>query len=337
MKGKRVLVRCDFNVPLDARGEILNDFKIKETLPTIRYLIEKKAKIILMSHLGEPQGKVVPALNLNKVRDRIEKLLDIGIMKSFESVGRDVENQASRLKRSEIMLLENLRFRKEEKENNVKFARQLSLLGDIYINDAFASCHRAHASVALVPALLPSGAGFLLKKELDNLNKILKKPKKPLIAIVGGIKSETKSRLVDSISSIADAVIISGLIKKELLDKNIKLKHQGKIISPEDNLDALDIDEKTMGAFVKKIASAKTIFWNGPFGRFEDEKYKKGTLAIASAIIASKAFSVVGGGETLEFLFKEGITGKFSHVSTGGGAMLSYLAGETMPGLEVLK
>ena len=189
---KKVLVRCDFNVPLDEEGNILDDFKIRETLPTIKYLLAKKAKVVLMSHLGNPEGKVVPYLKLDKVRDRIEKLLEVNIMKSFGVVGRDVENQLSRLKKGEILLLENLRFNKGEIENNAQFAKQLSHLGQIYVNDAFAECHRAYASMVGVPALLPSFAGLLLEKEVKNLGKILKNPKHPLIVIVGGIKIKTK-------------------------------------------------------------------------------------------------------------------------------------------------
>jgi len=176
----------------------------------------------------------------------------------------------------------------------------------------------------------------LLQKEIENLDKITKSPEKPMMAIVGGTKVETKSKFIEKISEVADFVIISGLLKKEILEKNIKFKNDGKIMGPEDNLNALDINEKAIEMFENKIATAKTILWNGPFGKFEDEKYEKGTLAIAKAIIKSGAFSVVGGGETIEFLEKQGMIDKFSYLSTGGGAMLSYLGGEAMPGLEAL-
>ncbi|MDO8530385.1 MAG: phosphoglycerate kinase [bacterium] len=337
VEGKRILVRCDFNVPLDERGDILDDFKIKESLPTLRYLLEHKAKIVLMSHLGNPEGKIVPHLKLDKVRDRIESLLDVAIMKSFGCVGRDVENQLSRLKKGEILLLENLRFNKGEIENNAQFAGQLSHLGQMYINDAFAESHRPYASMIGVPLLLPSFTGLLLEKEIKNLDKILKKPKHPLIAIVGGIKIETKVTFIDAISKIADAVIVSPMMKKGIVDKKIALLHPEKIIAPVDEVGAFDIGEKTIALFTEKILPAKTIFWNGPFGKFEDSKYKKGTLAIAKAIIKSGAYSVVGGGETIEFLDKEGILSQFSHVSTGGGAMLDYLSGQELPGLKALE
>ena len=340
MVGKRVLVRCDFNVPLDEYGNILDDFRIQKTLPTLRYLISQKAKIILMTHLGNPDGKVVANLKLNKVRDRIEKLLEVSIMKSFDCVGRDVQNQASRLKKGEILLLENLRFHKEEKLGGLEFAAELSKLGDIYINDAFGDCHRNDASIAKVAQFLPSGAGLLLQSEIENLDKVLKNPVRPLVVLVGGIKVDTKAKFIEHISKIADVVLVSGLIKKEIENNPPSHKaseEQGKIIGPAENLDAPDISPATIKMFQEKLSAAKTILWNGPFGKFEDQKYKIGTLEIAKAIVKSGAFSVVGGGETIEFLHKEGMLEKFTHASTGGGAMLGYLAGEKLPGLEALK
>ncbi len=334
---KRVLVRCDFNVPIDNKGNILDDFRIKKSLLTIKYLIENKAKIILMSHLGDPQGKIVPILKMDKVGQRLGELLDIPIMKGDDCVGPAIESHTHDLKGGEILLLENLRFHKEEEAGDWEFAKKLSWLGDFYINDAFSSCHRAHASITGISEHLPSFLGLLILEEINNLDKILKNPQRPIVVIVGGKKIETKSKFINNISESADIVIISGLIKKEIIEKKIQLLHQEKIIGPEDFLDAPDIDQKAIEAFCEKILQAKTVVWNGPFGKFEQEQYVKGTLAIANAIIESKAFSVVGGGETIEFLEKKNIIEKFSHVSTGGGAMLAYLAGEKMPGLEALK
>jgi phosphoglycerate kinase len=343
--GKRILVRCDFNVPVDDRGNILDDFRIKQTLPTIKYLIENKAKIILMSHLGDPKGQVIPALKLDKVAERLAEYLKISIEKSDDCVGPSVESDVNDLKPGSVLLSENLRFHKEEEAGDLEFAKKLSFLGDVYVNDAFGVCHRPHASVAGVPQFLPHCAGLLLEKEIIALDKVLGKSpsagsgqaEKPMVAVIGGTKVETKSAFIDRISEVADYVIISGLIKKEVEEKKIQFKYPEKILGPLDSLDSLDIDQKTTDIFCEKIATAKTILWNGPFGKFEDKKYAKGTLAIAKAIIKSKAFSVVGGGETIEFLAKQGMIDKFSHVSTGGGAMLSYLSGENLPGLEALQ
>lgn len=334
---KRILVRCDFNVPLDDKGNILDDFRIIETLPTIRYLIENKARIILISHLGEPDGKVVNILKLDKVQKKLSELLSIVVKKAGDCVGLEVAELVDDLKSGEVLLLENLRFHKGEIENDPEFAKELSKLADIYINDAFSVCHRAHASIAGVPKYLPSYAGFLLEKEILNLNKVLENPEKPMLAIIGGKKVETKTKVINKISKSADFVIISGLIKKEAIEKKIEFDFPEKIVGPLDFLDALDIDEKTQELFREKIKNAKTILWNGPFGKTEDKMYMKGTLEIAKAIIESKAYSVVGGGETVEFIKREGLISKFSHVSTGGGAMLAYLSGDKLPGLKALE
>ena len=337
LKNKKVLVRCDFNVPLDDDGNILDDFKIKESLPTIKYLIEKEAKIILMSHLGELEGKIIPSLTLNKVKDKLEDLLGITILKANDCIGKEVKTQADALKSKEVLLLENLKFHKEEIDNDAEFAKQLSTLADIYINDAFASCHRAYASIVGIPKYLTHGAGLLLEREVRNLKLILENPKKPVLVIIGGVKLETKMKFINNILKVADYIIINGLIKKEIMAKELIFQYPEKIISPVDFLEAPDISNQTITLFTEKIMSAGTILWNGPFGRFEDDQYKKGTLAIANAIIKSGAFSVVGGGQTVEFLNKEGIASKFNHISTGGGAMLDYLSGEELPGLKALE
>jgi len=337
LNDQRVLVRCDFNVPVDGKGNILDDFRIKQTIPTIKYLLDQKAKVVLMSHLGEPEGKVVESLKMDRVAEKLVELLGVEVIKENNCIGPEIEGHTNNIKPNQIVLLENLRFHKEETENNLEFAKQLSFLGDIYINDAFGVCHRPHASVVGITGYLESGAGFLLEKEISNLDKLMKNPEKPMVALIGGKKVETKSKFIENISEVADFVIISGLIKKEVTEKNIQFKHAEKIIGPIDSLDSLDIDEKTIQMFCEKILQAKTVLWNGPFGKFEDKKYEAGTLALAKAIVDSNAFSVVGGGETVEFISKQGMLDKFSHVSTGGGAMLSYLSGETLPGLEGLK
>jgi phosphoglycerate kinase len=342
---RRVLVRCDFNVPLDLKGNILDDFRIRQTLPTIKYLIDNRAKIILMSHLGEPDGKIVPKLRLNKIAEKLSEYLNFTIAKADDCIGLEIENEANILKSGRVLLLENLRFHKEEQglegHPYLEFAKKLSWLGDIYVNDAFGVCHRNNASVTGVPQVLEHCAGLLLEKEIISLDKIMKDPEKPMLAIVGGTKIETKVKFIDNISKVADFVIVSGLIAKGILEgyegSPTKLKYPKKIIIPFGDFTALDISEESIKMFCEKIMQAETVLWNGPFGKFEDPKYAKGTMAIAKAIIDSGAFSVVGGGETVEFLNRQGIIDKFGHVSTGGGAMLGYLAGDKLPGLEALK
>jgi len=338
LANKKVLVRCDFNVPIDDAGNILDDFRIKKTLPTIQYLMQHKAKVVLMSHLDpEETGFVEPQFNLGEVAKRLSELLNVTVVKTDDCLGEKTQQMVGALKSGQVLLLENLRFHMGEKQNTDVFAKNLAGLAQIYINDAFSVCHRAHASVVGIPKYLPSGVGLLVEEEIKKLDKILKNPKHPLIAIVGGDKVGTKVAFINNISRLADFVLIGGLLKKESIAEHISFENPDKIIGPEDNLDAPDIDQKTVDLFVEKILAAETVVWNGPFGKFEDEKYKEGTLAISKAIIESKAFSVVGGGQTVEFLNKEGMIDKFSHVSTGGGAMLDYLSGEKLPGLEVLK
>jgi phosphoglycerate kinase len=334
--GKRILVRCDFNVPLDEKGNVTEDFKIKQTLPTIKYLIEEKAKVILMSHLGEPEGKIVPELKLDKVAKILSEYLDFSIEKADDCVGPEIESIANNLGDGEVLLLENLRFHKEETQPDSEFAKKISFLGEIYVNDAFGVCHRNNTSVTLLPQLLPNCAGLLLAKEIESLDKVMKNPEKPMVAIIGGTKVGTKAKFIENMSNVADSVIISGLIAKEVSEQNIKFKFPEKIVIPDGKLDALDISEESVKMFQEKIMQAKTVLWNGPFGKFEEKKYAKGTFAIAKAVIDSNAFSVVGGGETVEFINKQGMIDKFSHVSTGGGAMLSYLAGDEMPGIVAL-
>ncbi len=341
VENKRVLVRCDFNVPLSKEGNILDDFSIQETVPTIEYLIKKGAKIILMGHLDDPDGKVVGILKFDVIQKRLNSLLNknqknnpIKVLKIDDCIGDEIEKLTMTIKPGEILLLENLRFHREEKENNDHFARDLAKMGDLYINNAFDTCHRNHASVVGITKYLPSGAGFLLEKEIKMLDKIIKNPKKPLVAIIGGAKVETKVKLIDKISEIADFVLVGGLLNKELKEKNIPLKNRQKIIGAENGFDIAPEDIKI---FKEKIYSAKTVFWNGPLGKIEEDEFQKGTEEIAKAIIGSKAFSVVGGGETAGFLSKLGLIDRFNHVSTGGGAMMAYLSREKLPGIEALK
>jgi len=335
--GKRVLVRCDFNVPLDEERRILDDFRIKQTIPTIEYLIEKGAKIILMSHLGRPKGKIVEELRLTPIQDRLMEYLDLSVVKAPDCIGKDIEDWTHQMQPGEVLLLENLRFHPEEEENDENFAITLSKLGDLYINDAFGASHRAHASIVGIPRYLSSAAGFLLEKEVNCLTKLITKPKKPLVTIIGGKKVETKVKLIDKISEVADCVLIGGLIKKEIKEKNIQLKYPQKIVEPVGEVAGKDLDPKTIEIFKERIAQAKTIFWNGPVGEIEKEEFSLGTKALAQAIAKSSAFTIAGGGETVEFINRIGLSEKFNHLSTGGGAMLEFLSGEVLPGLQALE
>ena len=302
VKNKRVLVRCDFNIPLDEKENIADDFRIKQTIPTIEYLLKNEAKVILMSHLANNKSLFV-------IEERLEKYLGS----------------------EEFTLLENLRFNKGEKENDDNFAKELAQLGDIYINDAFGVCNRKHASVVGVPKYLPSGAGFLLEKEIEVLSKVLKKPERPLVAIIGGNKIESKAKVIEQFLEKADYVLIGGRIAEQIKDKS------NKLYIPVDSKNGFDIGPKTIKIFSEIIKKARTILWAGPLGKFEDSVYEQGTKKVAKLIVKNnQAFKIAGGGDTIFALTKFGLRDKFDHISTGGGAMLQFLSGEELPGLKAL-
>jgi len=336
-KNKRVLVRCDFNVPLSGQGEILDDFRIKQTIPTIEYLIKKEAKVILMSHLGRPEGKVVEGLRLTPIQEKLMEYLDLSVTKAPDCVGKEVEEWVREMEPGEILLLENLRFHKEEEKGEENFTKNLAKLGDIFINEAFSVCHRSQASVVGITKYLPSGAGFLLEKEIEILSQIIKNPERPLIVIIGGSKVKDKAKVIGKFLEIGDWILVGNLVVKEIREKEMTMKNLEKIIFPVLNGQILDLDKKTIENFKEKIKMAKTIFWAGPLGKIEEKKYQKGTREIARAIIKSRAFSVVGGGDTIEFLNKAKVIEKFNHISTGGSALLEFLAEEKLPGIEALE
>lgn len=331
---KRILVRCDFNVPLSKEGEILDDFRIRQTIPTIEYLKEKKGKIILISHLGRPEIKRDSS---EVVAKRLEKLLGSQVKFLKDCIGDEIEKEVGKMREGEIVLLENLRFYKEEEEGNLEFAEKLAKLGDIFIQESFGALHRSHASIVGIPEFLPSGAGFLLEKEIKVLSDLMDDPKKPLIVIIGGKKVEDKAKMVDRISEKAEWILVGNLMQEEIRLKNMSFKDSEKIVYPVDSTEGRDIGPETIKIFREKIKEAQTVFWNGPLGQTEKKEFTKGSEEIARAIIESRAFSVAGGGETAEFLNKLNLAGKFNHVSTGGGALLKFLSGEKLPGLEVLK
>ena len=338
LKGKRVLVRCDFNVPLSKRGDILDDFKIKKVLPTIQYLMKSGAKVILMSHLGRPDGKVVKKFRLITVQRKLVEYLGIPVVKTAECLGPEVEAEIAKMQPGQVILLENVQFYPGEKQNSHSFAKSLAGLADIFVMEAFGQAHRNYASIAGIAKYLPSFPGFLVEKEIRVLKAIMKNPEKPLTAIVGGVKVETKAALINKVSEKADYVLVGGLISKEIRKKDIYINYPRKIIGPVDETGGgKDIGPKTIKLFNQKILLAKTIFFNGVLGQIEDKRYAKGTEEILKTIVKSGAFSVIGGGDTVEFVNLLGLDSKFNHISTGGGAMIAFLAGEKLPGIEALK
>jgi len=378
VKNKRVLVRCDFNVPLNEKGEITDDFRIRSTLPTINWLIKNGAKIILMSHLGDPKGERVLSLKMDVIEHRLTEYLDLSIVKAPDCIGKEIEDWTKKMQSGEILLLENLRFHKEEEENDPKFAKKLAALADFYVNDAFGTCHRFHASIVGVPKFLASAAGFLLEKEVRSLNKIVKNPRRPMLAAIGGAKVSTKIRLMKELLNSVDNVFVGGVLANTILkakglavgkskvdegvieeirtvdltnpklhlpidvivsydlsgDKEIIIKGPAAV---KDEELILDIGPNTVELFDKIAKTAKVIFWNGPMGFYENEKFAQGTISVAKIIAQSKAYSIIGGGDAVSILDKLNLIKNIDHISTGGGAMLAYLAGEELPGIKALQ
>jgi phosphoglycerate kinase len=334
---KKVLVRCDFDVPIDGNGNILDDLKIKQSLPTIQYLLTRKANITLISHLGNPNGKVDVRLKLDKIAKKLREYLAFPIAKADDCIGQEVEKYINTKDENSILLLENTKFHNEEIDGDINFAEKFSFLFEIFINNDFTDCHKFYATIAGIPQYLTSGAGILLQEEIDNLNKVLERPEKPLVVIVGGEASETKLKFIDEICKIASFVMVGELIKEELARKEMLFKNQDKIIYPVGFTNSFDIDGSVLETFKEKIVLAKTIFWYGSLGKIEDEKYSKGTLAIAEAILESGVFSIIGGEKLIKFLTQKVLISNFSFVSSGGEATLLYLCQEKLPGLVALE
>ncbi len=382
LKGKRVLVRVDFNVPLDKDRNITDDARIRASLPTIKYLIDKGSKVILISHLGRPEGKPNPHFSLDVVAERLSKLLDKEVMFLPDCIGREVKEKVETLKEGDVALLENLRFYKEEKENDEGFAKELASLADIYVNDAFAASHRKHASVVGVAKFLPAYAGFLVAKEIDVLSSLLESPKMPFMAILGGAKVSDKIGVIKNLMNKVTTILIGGgmsytflksqgyeigdsLLEEDKIEvaKEILLdaeKKGIKILLPLDIVVAnkfaedadsrivdaknmpegwmgMDIGPKTIELFKGELKGAKTIFWNGPLGVFEMEKFSNGTNSIARFLGELDAITVIGGGDSASAVRKAGVADKMTHISTGGGASLEFLEKGTLPGIEVLE
>ena len=376
-KNKRVLLRCDFNVPLSKEGLVLDDFRIKKTIPTIEYLIKEGAKIIIMTHLGDPQGKIVDSLKLDPIYKKLKEYFKTSVFKTKDCIGKEVEIIVSQMRGGDILLLENVRFHKEEEANDEKFAKELAQFGDIYINDAFGVSHRKHVTIALLPKYLPSGMGFLLESEIKILSKVLNDPWKPLVTIIGGAKISSKVKVIKKFLEISDHILVGGdiansiligkgiLLGKPLLEKGttkeisnialtakIHLPVDGKITLKDEKENAvregaigtarkeelvLDIGSETIKIFKQIIKEAKMIVWAGPLGFSEDKRFEEGTKEIAEEIIRNhSAFKIAGGGDTILAINKFGLLDKFDHISTGGGAMLDFLAGEKLPGIVAI-
>lgn len=397
IQGKRVLVRVDFNVPLDKNQCITSDKRIRAAIPTINYLLEHNAIVILLSHLGRPKGKVVPELSLKPVAKMLSEILGKKVYMADDCVGEATKKLVAKLKPGDVALLENTRFHKEEEENDPEFAKELASLGDVFVNDAFGTAHRAHASNVGVTKYLPSAVGFLMEKEIEYLGNALKSPESPFTAILGGVKVSDKIDLITNLMGKADNILIGGAmmytflkaqgyevgiskveqdkldLAKEILAKVEKSKarfmlpldtvmapalsndvecitvsiselaHPEELYQSADKSDSkisdlvgVDIGEKTIERFAGIILSSKTVVWNGPMGVFEIEKFANGTKKIAEALASCTGITIVGGGDTASAIEKLGLEDKVSHVSTGGGASLEFLAGKNLPGIEAI-
>jgi phosphoglycerate kinase len=335
-KNKRVLLRTDYNVPVE-NGKILDDWRIKISLPAIEYILgQDKSKIVIISHLGRPEGKVDPQLSLESVAKRLEELINKKVVFVKDILSKEGDEIVQSLEAGQIAVAENLRFWPAEENNDENFAINLCHHFGVYVNDAFSDSHRAHASIAQIPRFKPSCAGLQMEKEIKELTKALKPSKRPAIAIIGGAKIETKMPVIENLAKNYDAVLVGGKIAVEANEKNVKFEEN--VILPDDYVDnTLDIGPKTAEKYKMAISSASFVVWNGPMGKFEDEKYSSGTKTILDAITEADAWKIAGGGETLEFINKEGAVDKFDFLSSGGGAMLEFLEGKELPGIEALE
>lgn len=329
--GTCVLMRVDFNVPLTMDGVISDDKRMTDSLPTIRYCLERGAKVILCSHFGRPDGQPDPKYSLRPIYEHLQQLLpDVVVVFAVQTVGETVKAQVADLPNRSVLLLENTRFNAGETANDPTFAQQLAELGDIFVNDAFGTAHRAHASTAGVANYLPSYAGLLMEREITYLSQITEQPKRPFTVIIGGKKASDKLPLARKLADQADYLLVGGRIAQEWQDDGVK--HRAKIyIAPDQGL---DISPTTVAAWRPIIEKSRTIFWNGPLGQFDvDPQNAAGTLAIAKIVEQSDAVSVVGGGDTAAAV--KGY--QFTHVSTGGGAALEFVEGTFLPGIACLQ
>ena len=374
LKDKRVLLRCDFNVPLDKYGDILDDTRIFESLPTIKYLNEQNCKLILCSHLGRPKG-YDKYLSLFPVAVYLMKRFPNKVKFCPKASGKEVTNAVKNLKSGEILLLENLRFDPREEQNDPTFVKELASLADVYVDDAFGVAHRKHASNYGVALKLPNAVGFLIEKELNVFTKAFENPARPFVAIFGGAKVKDNLTSINNVIGKADTILIGGgmaytfllakgvNIGKSIVDLDLvddakaileRAEKEGtKILLPIDHVAlegnkirkvylmdqdmmGLDIGNDTIKLFKKEIKTAGQILWNGPVGKYEDPRFKKGTYEIAKAVAKSKAYSIVGGGDSVGAINTLGFAKKINHLSTGGGASMKLMEGKVLPAIEVI-
>jgi phosphoglycerate kinase len=378
LEGKRVLMRADFNVPLQ-EGEITDDTRIRAALPTIEYVLEHGASLVLMSHLGRPKGEVKPELSLAPVAERLSELLDQPVEMAPDSVGDEVEALAEELEPGDVLLLENTRFHAGEKANDPDYAKQLAALGELFVNDAFGTAHRAHASTVGVTEYLPAVAGFLIEKEIEFLGRATGDPAHPYMVLLGGAKISGKIGVIENLQEIADKILIGGgmantffvamgyevgdsLVEDDAIGTATQLLRDAgdKLVLPEDVVVAtafdndaehkvvaaneveegwriLDIGPQTIESFKLILQSAQTVAWNGPMGVFEMSNFAKGTFAIAETLAELDAVTIIGGGDSASAVKEADVKDKMTHVSTGGGASLTFLEGSPLPGLEALE
>lgn len=362
IKNKTVFLRVDFNVPLED-GRITDNNRIKAAIPTIKFLVESRAKVIIGTHLGRPEGKRSEETSIEPVARELQRLLNLKVRKSEGFELNTLEREVKSLLPGGILVLENLRWDPREEENNREFGKELSCAADIYVNDAFAVSHRANASVEAITHFLPSYAGLLLQSELEHLSSLRDKPRHPFVLIVGGAKVADKAPVIREFADKVNLVLVGGAvgntflkaqgieISKSLFEDDMVLECKEiikllgkKLILPVDwikketssGFEILDIGIKTRQLFVREITKAKTVLWNGNLGQTEQKEYSEGTRAIAIALNQINGKSVVAGGDTVGFLKQNGLDRGITFVSTGGGAALEFLAGEKLPGIAAL-
>ncbi len=320
--GKIVIVRVDLD--LAEKGDGFETFRLDRGLPTLQDILTRGGELRLIAHRGRPEGKPDPALSLEPLIPLLSEKLSTEV-----KFGGDLAENPD--PEGKVVLFENLRFHPGEEADSPDFTDQLTKLGDIYVNEAFATCHESHASIVGLPKFRPHFAGLNLTAEVANLNKVLQDPARPLVVLVGGAKIETKEPIISYMSSFADCVLVGGKLMSEGVTPS------DKVVLPQDNVDGKDIGRETVAQFKEILATAKTIVWNGPMGVFEEPAYANGTTELARTVVSSSAFTVVGGGDTVTAIDELGLLDKINFVSTGGGAMLEFLAGKTLPGLAALE
>lgn len=374
LEGKKVIIRVDFNVPIK-EGIITDDTRIVESLKTIKYAVDNNAKVILMSHLGRVKTIEDKKNTLYPVSVRLSQLLEKPVKFIETTKGKELEDAINNLQNQDVLLMENTRFEdidgKKESGNDEQLGKYWASLGDIFINDAFGTSHRAHASNVGIATYLESGIGFLIEKELNNLVKVIENPKNPFIVILGGSKVNDKIGVIKNLVNVADYILIGGgmaftflkasgleigssLLDEESIDfcKSILEEYEDKIILPIDvvtdkktcfisditvNEKGLDIGPQTIKLFNQYLKNSKTIIWNGPVGMFEEEKYSFGTKGLCETLKDIEAIKVAGGGDTASAIKQFGYEDVFTHISTGGGASLELLEGKQLPGLTIIK